>query len=453
MNTDPFPPAEDASSKASLDGSLRGAACVLSEPQDDQRQDDQPEGAQSQATHWHHLLLWGLGLALLAYMVVLPIVSLLLDCQTSQPLVRELEEMTLAESIRIRAMQALTGLWFITLGGTIGSFLNVVAYRMPRGESVIFRPSRCPKCESRILGQDNIPIVGWLRLKGRCRVCHAPISSRYPIVESIAAGIFFLFFLVQLITGGANIPLRTPPAYAGIVWIIFYTKWEHVALYLYHCLLASTLLTWALIDIDRQRITQLAKWVTGLMLVLPAVLWPKLLPVPWWQWPTRSASLDWTQAAATCLLGGSSGLVLGYMIAKLLPSRRLTSNDQPNESTANVHLASGMGCVGMVVGWQATFAIALIMLVFRLLAGVVARWSGRVIAPPTTWLLVAFVGHHLICKWTTESLTWWPGPTAHGIVWIVAAASLVLLVLINHLVVTDQPSRVEVSDGPMMNVE
>jgi hypothetical protein len=107
----------------------------------------------------------------------------------------------------------------------------------------------------------------------------------------------------------------------------------------------------------------------------------------------------------------------------------------------------------MVVGWQATVAIALIMLIFRLLAGLVARWSGLVIAPLTTWLLVAFVVHHLLWKWTTESLTWWPGPNADVIVWIVAAASLVLLVLINHLVVTDQPSQVEVFNGPLTNVE
>lgn len=395
-------------------------------------------------SRWHHLVLWCLGLALAAYMIVLPVASLFWESWQPAPSIQTIEGMTLAESIRVRAMQALTGLWFFMFGGAIGSFLNVVAYRMPRGESVVFRPSRCPKCGSRILGQDNIPILGWLKLKGRCRACHAPISARYPIVEAVAAGVFFLFFVVQLITGGANIPLRTPPTYAGIVWIIFYTKWQHVLLYLYHCLLASSLLTWALIDIDRQRVTTLAKWVTGLMFLLPAVFWPSLLPVPWWQMPSKGADLDWTQALVTCLLGGFSGLFLGSMIALLLRSRRLTNEDPLGESTSMEHLASAMACVGIVLGWQATVAIALIMLALRLLAGLGANWIGLSIAPWTTWLLVAFVVHHLTWKWTTDHLTWWPGPSADLIVWIVTAMNLILLSLINYLFVVDEPSRTEV---------
>lgn len=68
-------------------------------------------------------------------------------------------------------------------GAIIGSFLNVVAWRLPRGESLIKPRSRCPACQAQIRGRDNIPVVSWLLLGGRCRDCGASISARYPLVE------------------------------------------------------------------------------------------------------------------------------------------------------------------------------------------------------------------------------------------------------------------------------
>jgi leader peptidase (prepilin peptidase)/N-methyltransferase len=70
------------------------------------------------------------------------------------------------------------------IGGLIvGSFLNVVAYRLPRGESLAHPPSHCPSCDQPIKPYDNIPVLSWLLLRGRCRNCKAPISPRYPLVE------------------------------------------------------------------------------------------------------------------------------------------------------------------------------------------------------------------------------------------------------------------------------
>ncbi len=69
-------------------------------------------------------------------------------------------------------------------GAIIGSFLNVVAYRLPRGESLSTPGSRCPSCETPIKWYDNVPVVGWLWLRGRCRSCGEPISPRYPLVEA-----------------------------------------------------------------------------------------------------------------------------------------------------------------------------------------------------------------------------------------------------------------------------
>ena len=75
-------------------------------------------------------------------------------------------------------------------GLAIGSFLNVVAHRLPLGESLATPPSRCPSCETPIKWYDNVPVLGWLMLRGRCRACGAPISWRYPAVE-LGTGVLF----------------------------------------------------------------------------------------------------------------------------------------------------------------------------------------------------------------------------------------------------------------------
>jgi leader peptidase (prepilin peptidase)/N-methyltransferase len=75
------------------------------------------------------------------------------------------------------------------LGALVGSFLNVVAYRLPRHESLVTPSSRCPACGTPVKPYDNIPILSWLLLRGHCRSCAAPISPRYPLVEALTAGL------------------------------------------------------------------------------------------------------------------------------------------------------------------------------------------------------------------------------------------------------------------------
>jgi leader peptidase (prepilin peptidase) / N-methyltransferase len=75
-------------------------------------------------------------------------------------------------------------------GLIIGSFLNVVAWRVPRRESLVKPRSKCPSCDSPIKPYDNVPVVSWLVLRGRCRGCGERISSRYPIVEAITAALY-----------------------------------------------------------------------------------------------------------------------------------------------------------------------------------------------------------------------------------------------------------------------
>ena len=90
------------------------------------------------------------------------------------------------------------GLWVAAvgvLGLLVGSFLNVVAHRVPAGLSVVRPPSACPECQHVVRARDNVPVASWLLLRGRCRDCAAPISARYPLVE---AGTGVLFVLVSL---------------------------------------------------------------------------------------------------------------------------------------------------------------------------------------------------------------------------------------------------------------
>jgi len=136
------------------------------------------------------------------------------------------------------------------LGLVVGSFLNVVIYRVPRGESVVRPRSRCPGCESPIAPRDNVPVLSWLILRGRCRHCGERIGIRYPAVEGLTA---LLFAAV-----GARF---------GLSWAL--------PAYLY---LAAAGVALAAIDLDTLRlpdaITKPSYVVVGLLLLLPAVLDP-----------------------------------------------------------------------------------------------------------------------------------------------------------------------------------
>jgi leader peptidase (prepilin peptidase)/N-methyltransferase len=83
------------------------------------------------------------------------------------------------------------------LGAMFGSFLNVVIWRLPRGESVVAPPSACPGCGTRIRPFDNVPVLSWLLLRGRCRDCASRISPRYPLVEALTAALLVTVVLVK----------------------------------------------------------------------------------------------------------------------------------------------------------------------------------------------------------------------------------------------------------------
>ncbi|MGA1517618.1 MAG: prepilin peptidase, partial [Phycisphaerales bacterium] len=88
-------------------------------------------------------------------------------------------------------------LFLFAFGASIGSFVNVVAHRMPRGASLVSPPSRCPVCGGLLSWKENLPVLGWLLLRGRCKRCGTPISPQYVLVE-VALGLLFVATFLML---------------------------------------------------------------------------------------------------------------------------------------------------------------------------------------------------------------------------------------------------------------
>ena len=114
-----------------------------------------------------------------------------------------------------------------TVGAIIGSFLNVVIHRVPREESVAFPASHCPSCDAAIRPYDNIPVVSWAVLRGRCRSCRAPISARYPAVELLTG---VLFALTYLLHSGLTLSLPFDLAFVAALVALVFIDAEHMLL-------------------------------------------------------------------------------------------------------------------------------------------------------------------------------------------------------------------------------
>lgn len=161
-----------------------------------------------------------------------------------------------------------TALWLGFIGACVGSFLNVVAYRVPIGLSVVWRPSHCPRCNHPIRARDNVPVLGWLMLGGKCRDCKAPISPRYAIVEAIVGLVFLTLAYLELFRGAGITDRR------GAMDLVWNPEWRVIGVYAFHCLLASMLVTLVLMRMDKNISAQ--RLVIGI--VLAVILWP----VPGW---------------------------------------------------------------------------------------------------------------------------------------------------------------------------
>ena len=103
-------------------------------------------------------------------------------------------------------------------GAVVGSFLNVVIHRYPRGESIVFPGSHCPHCNAAIRWYDNLPILSFLILRARCRACHAPIAARYVLVELANA----LFYLAIFLRTGPTIVFVLVAAIVSMIIALIY---------------------------------------------------------------------------------------------------------------------------------------------------------------------------------------------------------------------------------------
>lgn len=102
-------------------------------------------------------------------------------------------------------------------GAAVGSFLNVVIYRVPEQLSLLHPPSRCPVCHHQLRPYDNVPVFGWLWLKGKCRYCRTPISPRYPLVEALTGLLFLAAF------GQFGLSWMTVSAWLLLSWLVALT--------------------------------------------------------------------------------------------------------------------------------------------------------------------------------------------------------------------------------------
>ena len=142
----------------------------------------------------------------------------------------------------------------VVYGLIIGSFLNAWAYRLANGEKITAGRSHCPRCGAQIRAYDNVPLVSWLVLRGRCRDCAAPISWRYPLGEAVTAALFAAVAVAD-----------------GLSWLL-----------VPHLIFVSALVLVSQVDLEKKIIPDIVILPVA-ALGLPLMI--LLGSAPWWQWP------------------------------------------------------------------------------------------------------------------------------------------------------------------------
>lgn len=257
--------------------------------------------------------------AFFIYMILVPTIEMWLESlRPTETFSKQLTDMTLAEKIRLHSVSGVVMLIFLATGASVGSFLNVVIYRLPRRRALLWPPSACPSCRALIAGKDNIPILAWLSLGGRCRNCCSSIPARYPLIEAVCAALFVLFFYRELLSGGENLAVRTPNMFNGIVWVLLYTKWDLVLIYTFHMVVLVVLLAWGMINFDRFAVPKHASLGVIVLSLGLVVVYPQLNPVTD-AWVAGIGPIP--AKIAGPLLGALVGAVCGYVLALMFPVR------------------------------------------------------------------------------------------------------------------------------------
>lgn len=289
-----------------------------------------------------------------------------------------------------------TAIWLGFVGACIGSFLNVVAYRMPRGMSVVWKPSHCPQCGHAIRPWDNVPVLGWLLLRGRCRDCGERISPRYAMVEAVMGAAFFALAYVELFSGGANLP-GGPFVKAASSWeTVWNPNWVVIRLFAYHALLLSVLMAMALIDQDRERVP----WSLSIFAIVIA-------GVCSWQW--RHLYVERTpgllrvpefKAQIDALLGmawGASPWIIALGVAHLRRKKELLSR--------LAALAWASGVVGAYLGVRPAVRIAVLWIVAYAIVWLMAWAAGKRVTPLASLWFAVFT-HIVFWKQLAALVTW-----------------------------------------------
>jgi leader peptidase (prepilin peptidase) / N-methyltransferase len=219
------------------------------------------------------------------------------------------------------ALQVVWVLFIFAYGACLGSLINVIVYRMPRGLSIVTPPSRCPSCNTRLGWRDNIPVFGWLALRGRCRYCKTTISPEYPIVEAAVGLLFVAFYLLWYI-----VPVNA--VFLGINWGAIRPEWflNDASLtwptFVLLLILLGSLVAMTIVDAKTFQIPLILTWVPAIAAVLihplhalwvehRALFLPRPTPGYLWAIPTPGV-YGWAA------IGAAIGAVLGLLISNIL---------------------------------------------------------------------------------------------------------------------------------------
>jgi prepilin signal peptidase PulO-like enzyme (type II secretory pathway) len=309
---------------------------------------------------------------------------------------------------------AVLSLWLGAVGACVGSFLNVVVYRMPRGMSLVWPGSRCPQCEHPIRWYDNLPILSWLLLRGRCRDCRAPISPRYPLIEGLVAT---LFVVMAWNTVLIQFPGEFPGDYrsAAETWSIL---WGRYAL---HLLLALALIAAAFAELDGRALpirVPLAVAVIGLIATsLCPVLRAELIDdSPLYDYVEDLNKRFWSLAEPAQLIKGATaalaGLGLGWGVYRLL--RALDVPVPRSHATI-----ASLFAVGAVLGWQSLNVMVISAFCFTAQVAFNDPFGARPVSW-SAWLAVVTCLHLSLWPFARHYVgAGWPAPEALAVLLVV----------------------------------
>jgi leader peptidase (prepilin peptidase)/N-methyltransferase len=219
------------------------------------------------------------------------------------------------------------GVFILLAGLCVGSFLNVCIHRLPAGKSLFWPPSHCTSCQARIAWYDNLPVVSYVVLGGRCRRCGARFSIRYPLVEA-ATGLLFLGYWVAYFRLG----VRAGADHAGVLVV--------------HLALVGAMLVSGVIDLERKEIyTSVTTFATAVGLA-GSFLWPAVQRIAAYDRALPDLT-GWARSDALvmALVGAAVGAALVHL------TRVLATQAFKKEAMGlgDAHL---MGAVGAVLGWE-----------------------------------------------------------------------------------------------------